>query len=219
MDPPMGDDGPEAGRFLERAAGGDATAWGALITGHEDRLRRMVTFRLDPRLRGRIDASDVLQESYLQAAAHRDDYFRAVPATPLFVWLRGIVFNKLLELHRHHLGTGMRDAHREVAARRRPAPDATSIAIVAEVAGRAAGPGTAAAGAEVRLRLRDALGAMDPTDREVLALRHFEQLSNGEAAAVLGIQERAAAKRYLRALKRLRETLAAMPGGLTEVRP
>src|SRR4051812_130280 len=209
---------PEVDPLLARAAAGDARAWGALLTRHDERLRRMVEFRLDPRLRGRIDAADVIQEVYVEAADHRQDYFLR-PGVPLLVWLRGIVANKLLELHRHHLGTDKRDAGREVHRRAAVEPGGTSVSIAAQLASHSAGPGTAAAGAEVRLRLEDALAAMDPTDREALALRHFEQLTYGEAALVLGITEDAATKRYMRALKRLKDILAAMPGGLTEVRP
>ena len=203
---------------LERAAIGDADAWGALLTEHEDRLRRMVSFRLDTRLQGRVDASDIVQEAFLEAAAHREDYFRCAPL-PLFLWLRGIVCNKLLEIHRHHLGTRMRDAARDLALNSHKAPDATPGGLHDQLSGHATGPGTAAARSEVRVLLRGVLDNMAAIDREVLALRHFEQLTNGEAAAVLGIAERAAAKRYLRALKRLKDILAALPGGLTEVRP
>jgi RNA polymerase sigma-70 factor (ECF subfamily) len=154
----------------------------------------------------------------VEAAAHRADYF-SEPTIPVFLWLRGIVSNKLLELHRHHLGTRMRDAGREVNVDRgRASPDATSEALVAHLTGGATGPGTAAANADAKVRLQDALAAMDPIDREVLALRHFEQLNNGEAAQILGIEERAAAKRYVRALKRLKELLTEMPGGLTGLR-
>jgi RNA polymerase sigma-70 factor (ECF subfamily) len=215
----MVEDRSEVVPLLAHAAGGDAKAWGALLTGHEDRLRRMIEFRLDPRLRGRVDAADVLQEVYLQAADHREDYFRQPALVPLFLWLRGIAGNKLLEIHRNHLGAKMRDAGREQSLHRRASPDATSVSLFAQVAGRSAGPRTSAAQAEVRLRLRDALAGMDPVDREALALRHFEHLTNREAAAVLGIEERAAAKRYVRALKRLKDALAEMPGGLSEVRP
>jgi RNA polymerase sigma-70 factor (ECF subfamily) len=187
----------------------------------------MVAFRMDPRLRGRVDAADVVQEAYAEAAEHRGDYFRfatagATPGVPVFLWLRGVVANKLLEVHRHHLGTRMRDAGREAAAPgagAAAAPDATSAALVEQLSGHATGPGTAAARSEVKARLHVALGGMDRADREVLALRHFEQLTNAEAAVVLGIQERAAAKRYVRALKRLKDILAALPGGLTELRP
>ena len=218
MVPRTAGESQEAGRLLQCAAAGDAGAWGALLTGHEDRLRRMVMFRLDPRLQGRVDAADVIQDVYVEAAVHREAYFR-LPAVPVFLWLRGIVGNKLLEVHRHHLGARMRDAAREAPRHPRAAPDATSAALVDQLSGHATGPRTAAARSEVKVRLRDALDGMDPTDREVLALRHFEQLTNGEAAVVLGIQERAAAKRYVRALKRLKDILAALPGGLTELRP
>jgi RNA polymerase sigma-70 factor (ECF subfamily) len=215
----MAESRTENERLLQLAAAGDGAAWGKLLTEHHDRLCRMVEFRLDRRLRGRVDASDVVQEAYLQAATHRSDYFRD-PLLPLFLWLRGVVANKLLEVHRHHLGSQMRDAAREISGcAPAAAPDATSAALIDQLTGGATGPGTAAGRSEVRLRLREALKAMDAMDREVLALRHFEQLTNGEAAQVLGIQERAAAKRYVRALQRLKEILSEMPGGLTEMRP
>jgi RNA polymerase sigma-70 factor (ECF subfamily) len=205
--------------LLSKAAAGDAAAWGALLAAHEERLRRAAAFRLDPRLRGRIDAGDVVQEAFAEAAEHRAAFFDQAPL-PLFLWLRGIVSNKLLELHRRHLGTRMRDAGREIAGGQGPGGgDATSVALVAELTGGGQGPGTAAARDEAFGRVRDALAAMTATDREVLALRHFEQLTNGEAARVLGIEERAAAKRYVRALRRLKEALADMPGGLTGLGP
>jgi RNA polymerase sigma-70 factor (ECF subfamily) len=214
-----GDESPDSSMLLERAAGGDARAWGKLLTGHEERLRRMVVCRLDPRLRARIDAADVIQEAYVEATDHRERYFRQDSATtPVFLWLRGIVGNKLLELHRQHLGTHMRDAAREVSPVLRAAPGATSAALVDQLSGHGAGPGTLAARSELNVRLRKVLDSMDAGDREVLMLRHFEQLTNGEAAAVMGIEERAAAKRYVRALTRLKGVLADMPGGLTELR-
>ncbi len=212
----MADDRPETDGLLARAAGGDAVAWGALLMQYEERLCRMAAFRMDPRLAGRIDAADVIQDAYLEATANQAAYFRQ-PTAPLFLWLRGVVHNKLLALHRHHLGTEKRDAARE-ASPGRHRPDATSIALVAQLSGHATGPGTAAAGAEIKDRLQEALSSMDPADREALALRHFEHLTNDEAAQVLGIQKAAAAKRYVRALKRLRKILAGMPGGLTELR-
>ena len=213
---------PEVDRRLARAAAGDAAAWGELLTEHNERLHRIVAFRLDLRLRGRVDPADVVQDAYLEAADHREAYFR-LPALPLFLWLRGIVGNKLLETHRTHLGTRMRDAGREVAANCKPAgasgPDATSVALLAGFSAHSAGPGTRAARAESAERLREAIAALADIDREVLALRHFEQLSNAEVAAALGIGERAAKERYVRALQRLKAALADMPGGLTGLRP
>jgi RNA polymerase sigma-70 factor (ECF subfamily) len=213
---------PQFGRAPEAPdpKSADLPDWGARLHEHRDRLLRMVAFRLDPRLKGRVDATDIVQEAYLEATEHRDDYLRVRPPVPLFLWLRGVVSNKLLEIHRHHLGTHMRDAAREVCVRGSDElGNRTSISLAAQLSGHYTRPSRAAARAEVKDRLEQALDSMDAIDREVLALRHFEQLTNAEAAEVLGIQERAAAKRYVRALKRLKEILAAMPGGLTEVRP
>jgi RNA polymerase sigma-70 factor (ECF subfamily) len=172
---------------------------------------------MDPRLSGRIDAADVVQEAFVEASVHRDDYFRS-PDVPLFLWLRGVVGNKLLELHRHHLGAQMRDAKRERPLKAPGCSNDTSAAIWVHLTAGLTHPSVAAVRGEMKERLAIALDKMDPTDREVLALRHFEQLSNAEAAQLLGIQERAAAKRYLRALERLKTILTELPGGLTEVR-
>src|SRR5688500_7550068 len=109
----MVDEPPGAAALLARAAAGDAEAWGTLLMAHQQRLWRMVAFRMDPRLCGRVDAADVVQDAFVQASAHRADYFRAT-AAPLFLWLRTIVLNRLMELHRHHLGARMRDAKREL---------------------------------------------------------------------------------------------------------
>jgi RNA polymerase sigma-70 factor (ECF subfamily) len=214
----MAADSSETNRLLRRAAAGDRDSWGALLTRHEGRLRRMIAFRLDQRLQGRLDPSDVLQEVYLEAAQHLDDYVRQ-PALPFFLWLRGIAGHKLLALHRHHLGTQMRDADREVALYRGTFPATSSAALAAQLLGQATRPSEAAIRAEVKIRLQEALNSMDPLDREVLALRHFEQLSLAEVARVLDIKEKAAGKRYLRALKRLKDILAGLPGGLGGLRP
>jgi RNA polymerase sigma-70 factor (ECF subfamily) len=209
----MTDDSSTTDRLLRRIGGGDGQGWGELLTRHEPRLRRMIAFRLDPRLQGRVDPGDVLQEVYLAAFRGLEGYLRQ-PAMPFFLWLRGIAGNKLLELHRHHLGTPMRDARREVSLYRGALPEATSADLAARLLGRLTRPSQAAIRAEAKLRLQEALNAMDPVDREVLALRHFEHLSGAEAAGVLGIGAAAASKRYLRALERLRAVLARIPGGL-----
>jgi len=168
-------------------------------------------------LQGRVDASDVIQEVYLEAFTHLADYVRD-PTMPFFLWLRGIAGNKLLELHRHHLGTRMRDARREVSLYRGTLPETTSAALAAQLLGHLTRPSEAAVRAEIKIRLQEALNSMDALDREVLALRHFEQLSTAEAARVLGIKPKAAGKRYLRALERLKDILSNMPGGLGEFR-
>jgi RNA polymerase sigma-70 factor (ECF subfamily) len=216
MDSMSAENASEIDRLLRRAADGDQASWGELLTRHRERLRRMVAFRLDQRLQGRIDPSDVLQEVYLEASQHLAEYLRQEPALPFFLWLRGITGNKLLELHRHHLGTQMRDAGREVSLYRGTLPETTSAALAAQLLGHITRPSEAAIRVEVKIRLQEALNLMDRLDREVLALRHFEQLSPSETAQLLGIKQKAAGMRYLRALKRLKEILTSLPGGLGE---
>jgi RNA polymerase sigma-70 factor (ECF subfamily) len=216
------DDAPDKASLLARAGGGDIEAWGALLALHQERLVSLVGFRLDPRLRRRVDTADVMQEAFIAATARRAEFF-GQSTQPLFLWLRWMVGNTLLELHRHHLGVQMRDARRETLSARPGSKDAgddnTRAALIAQLTAGVTGPATAAARADIKARLTEAMDRMDAIDREVLALRHFEQLTTSEAAQVLGIQEDAAAKRYMRALVRLREMLAEMPGGLTGLRP
>jgi len=199
--------------LIERARAGDRHALEEIFTRHRGRLRRMVEMRLDWRLQARLDASDVIQDAFVQVTTRLEEYLRQ-PALPLFLWLRLIVGERLAQLHRHHLGTHMRDAGREVSLYREAMPAASSAALAAQLLGKHTSPTQAAVRAERMLRLQEALNTLDPIDREVLSLRHFEELTRAETARVLGIAEGAAAKRYVRALKRLKDILAAMPGGL-----
>ena len=203
----------EPALLLERLRTGGHGALAALFGRHRDRLRRMVELRMDPRLQARLDPSDVLQEAYLEVARDLDAYLRDPKLTP-FLWLRLHVGRRLTTLHRHHLGTRMRGAGLEVSLYRDALPEASSAALAAMLLGGHTSPTQAARRAERLLRVQEAMNRLEPMDREALALRHFEQLSRAEAAQVLGISEAAAAKRYVRALKRLEELLAAMPGGL-----
>lgn len=188
--------------LLEEALrAGDDRAMGKLIDRERERLLRMVQFRLDPRLVGRLDAEDVLQEAYLEAGkrlqAFRDDQ------KPFFVWMRLITQQTMIDLHRKHLGAKMRSAGREVHA---PASATMSGFFV----GHFTSPSQAVMREEQRLKIEQALESMDEIDREVLLLRHFEELSNKEAADVLGIQENAASNRYVRALGRLKGFLTGL---------
>ena len=176
----------------------------------------MVALRLDQRLQGRLDASDVIQEAFLEASARLPEYLRQ-PALPFFLWLRFLTGQKVMELHRRHLGAQMRDAGREISLYRGTLPEASSAALAAQLLGHDTRPSEAAVRAERKIRLQEALNSMDALDREVLALRHFEQLNNAETAQVLDLRESAASKRYIRALKKLKEILTSLPGGSKEV--
>src|SRR5262249_30555087 len=155
--------------------------------------------------------SDVLQEAYLDLAKRAPDYL-AKPDIPFFLWLRLLTGQRLLEIHRRHLGTLMRAAGQEVSLHRGALPQATSESLAAQLLGRMTSPTQAAVRAEMQVRLQEALNSMDALDREVLVLRHFEELSNNETAAVLGIAKAAASNRYVRALKRLKDILSSLPG-------
>jgi RNA polymerase sigma-70 factor (ECF subfamily) len=207
----MRHDEQELEERLRRAGQGDQQALGEVFSQYQGRLRRMVRLRLDRRLYGRLDPSDVLQETYLELARSLADYL-SNPEIPFFLWLRFLTGRKLQALHRHHLGTQIRDAGREVALHHGALPQASSESLAAQLLGRLTTPPQAAVRAELQLRVQEALNSMEAIDREVLALRHFEQLSNAETAQVLGLTESATSNRYVRALGRLGSILKSVPG-------
>jgi RNA polymerase sigma-70 factor (ECF subfamily) len=199
-------------QLIDRLRAGDRLALASLFDRYRDRLRRMVELRIDARVRARLDASDVLQEAFLDVARDLDAYL-ADPKLPPLLWIRLHVGRRLTTVHRQHLGTRMRDAGMEISLYRDALPEASSAALASMLLGKHTSPTQAAQRAERLLRVQEALNTLDPIDREVLALRHFEQLSRSETAEVLGISQEAGAKRYFRALKRLKDVLSAMPGG------
>ncbi|MCR9291455.1 MAG: sigma-70 family RNA polymerase sigma factor [bacterium] len=186
---------------------GDPQSLGMLMLKYQDRLLRIVRFRLDPRLISRIDADDVLQEGFLEATSRIHEYRSQADAVPFFLWLRFIVLQKLTLMHRHHLGVQARDAARDVPIYQTVKPQGTSIVLAAQLLGAMTSPSGAAIREENRRRLEDALNQMEVIDREVLALRHFEQLSNSETASLLKLKPAAASNRYFRAIRRLKDLL------------
>jgi RNA polymerase sigma-70 factor, ECF subfamily len=209
----MADNSPETVEILNQARNGDPAALEAIFQRHRERLLRMVEIRLDRRLQARIDASDVVQDAYVDVMGRLPEYLQN-PKLPLFLWLRLVVGDRVMKLHREHLGAQMRDVNREVSLYRGALPAASSAALAAQLLGKHTSPTQAAVRAERMLRVQQALNSLDPIDREILSLRHFEELSRSEAAQALGIEEAAAAKRYVRALKRLKTILAELPDGL-----
>ena len=171
----------------------------------------MVRLRLDRRLQGRVDASDVLQEAYLDVAQQLPHYL-AKREMPFFLWLRLVAGQRLMRIHREHLGAAMRDAGREVSLYKGALPQASSVSLAAQLLGHYTPASEAFSRAEVQVQIQTALNGMEPIDREIIALRHFEELTNAEVAEVLGLETSTASKRYIRALKRLQILLEHIPG-------
>lgn len=201
----------QVNQLLERASNGDRDALGLLFERFQDRLVKIVKFRMDTRVRGRLDPADVLQEAFIEATQRFPDYSES-REMPFFLWLRFITVQRLLQVHRRHLGVKGRDAARDVSIFTAPQPQATSVVIAAHLLGRQTSPSMAAVRAEMQMQVERSLNAMDPIDREVLALRHFEQLANVEVAKLLDLSTTAASNRYIRAVKRLKQVMGEMHG-------
>ena len=194
---------------IARLAAGDRAALAELFDPHRARLYRMVAFRLDRRLRARVDPEDVLQEAYLDAERRVEHYLRDTSRS-LFVWFRLIVAQTLIDVHRRHLAADKRDAGRDRSLAGTPSPS-TSACLADELLGDGSTPSQAAIRGERTRQLEAALAAMSDIDQEIIALRHFEDLSNAEVAEALELSPTAASNRYVRALARLKEILSSFP--------
>ena len=206
----MDGDSIDADDLLECAKMGDLRALAELFARHRIRLERMIRLRLDRRLHSRLDPADVLQDAYLDVARRFPEYV-ADPAVPFFLWLRNLVGQRLIDLHRRHVRARMRSADNEVSLQQAALPQVSSASLALQLLGSLTSPTRAVARAEQRLHLQEALNAMEALDREVVVLRHFEDLSNAEIAQVLNISPSAASKRYIRAIRRLKAVLEELP--------
>jgi RNA polymerase sigma-70 factor (ECF subfamily) len=189
-----------------------------LFTRHRNKLRAMIQIRLDPLLRSKLDPSDILQDSFLDASRRLPEYLERRPM-PLHLWFRFLTAQKLRDHHRRLLGAHARDARREISMFGEPMPGASSVVLVARLAAEGPSPSQMAMRSELMAQLEKALDEMDPVDREILALRHFECLSNIEVARLLSLEESTASKRYIRALERLKGVLAGFSGDRGGVGP
>lgn len=192
--------------ILQAARDGDSGPLWSALEGYRGRLKRMVSLRMHPRIQGRVDASDVVQESLLEVS-QRLDRFLGEDKMPFFVWVRFITVQKLQQLHRFHLGAEGRDARREVRANVGAGPAASSLQIAKDLVASGLSPSQHVGEEEQILKLQDALTELSADDLEIVALRHFEELSNVEVAHVLDIKQSAASRRYLRAIVRIKEKL------------
>ena len=201
---------------VRAALEGDKSAFADLFSQHRDRLRRMVCLRMDQRAQGRFDASDVLQDAYLDAARRLPEYASS-SSIPFFLWLRLTVGQRLAKYHRRHLGTALRSAAKEVALEAAPLPAASSVVLANQLAGDLTSASEKICRVELLSQIQAVLNDLPVADREILALRHFEELSNQEAALVLGVSASAASTRYGRAIRRFAKAarqIGVTPGAL-----
>ena len=197
---------PKRTQELLDAAGTDAAAADALLNEHREPLRRVIAVRLDPALARRVDASDVVQDVLIEAHRRLKEYLKN-PTMPFALWLRQLAKDRMIDAHRFHRQAQRRNMDREQPTQTAPWSDASSVQLLAELIDPEKTPGSMAVQHELERKLHDALHVLDETDREIILLRHQEQLSNQDAASQLGLSEAAASMRYLRALRRLRANL------------
>lgn len=189
--------------WLQAALGGDTLALDKLFESHRERIRRSIALRMDRRMRGRVDPSDVIQDTFLDASRRLEAY-AAKPELPFFVWLRFLAQQRLIDLHRVHLGAAMRSVDRELPIGFLEACDES---MAQALTSQLTSASQVAMRTELQTRVQSALAAMPHLDREILVLRHYELLSNAECATVLDLSKTAASNRYVRALMKLKELL------------
>jgi RNA polymerase sigma-70 factor, ECF subfamily len=210
----MWPDASETRNLLQRVAQADGSATDELWERYRPALRRMIGLRLDHAVARRVDASDVVQDVLLKASQRLGEYLRN-PVLPFHLWLRQIARDHMIDAHRRHRGSAKRTVDREQSLRGEHGvaayEDRSSLDLAAQLRDSGLTPAAAALRRELEGRFQAALLRLDDDDREIILLRHFEQLSNSEAAQALGLSEAAAGMRHLRALRRLREVLAETP--------
>ena len=204
------EDAGEVDALRSRMIAGDQQALAELFAKERQRLWRVAHFRTEAKLSARLDPDDVLQDAFLDASRRLHHYCKQTEFSP-FVWLRMIVAQTLADTHRHHLNAQKRDAGRELHLDRGTNPQSTVMSLANFLVGHFTSPSTAAIKSEQSDKIRAAVDDMEVLDREVLALRHFEELTNSEVAEVLNITQKAASIRYVRAIARLKEMLDTMP--------
>lgn len=191
---------------IEQLRDGGEEAVAELFARYRDKLLRIVALRLDARLLSKVDCDDILQEAYVTASRRVGDYLER-PSVPVFVWLRQVTTQVLIDTHRRYLDTQMRDVRQELTHPLAGGQPGDSICLVNHLADSLTSPSQCAVRQELLAGMRVALKQLGDMDREVLMLRHLEELSNNEVAEILEIDKYAASKRYLRALARLREAM------------
>jgi RNA polymerase sigma-70 factor, ECF subfamily len=201
-------------RLLSEAKAGDAGAVEQLLGGFREPLRRVIDLRLDPALGRRVDASDIVQDVLVEASQRLTEYLRD-PTMPFHLWLRHLAQDRIIDTHRRHRLAQRRSIDKEQPIQRPAWAEESSVQLVAHLVDGERTPASAAIQQELQRRLDAALVELDESDRDIILMRHHEQLSNQDVAAALGLTEAAASMRYLRALRKLRAILVPDTEGAT----
>lgn len=194
--------------LLKNVRDGDGEAVERLLARHRESLHRMIQLRMDQRIKRRVDVSDVVQDVLIEANRRLQDYL-ANPVMAFHLWIRQIAKDRLIDAHRRHRVSAKRSIDREQPMVLHGAVDQSSLEIAGQLCDPRMTPAAAATQAELALHVEAAITRLGESDRDIILMRHYEQLSNGEIAAALGLTEPAASMRYLRAIRRLRELLDA----------
>jgi len=198
---------PETQQLLDQARQGQAEAVEQLLARHREPVRRMIDLRLDPAIVQRVDASDVVQDVMLEASRRLQDYLQT-PVMPFLIWLRQLAKDHLIDAHRRHHLAQKRGVNREQAMHRPAWAEQSSLDLAGQLVDGERTPASEAIQQELQRRLHDAIAQLEDVDREVILMRHFEQLTNQDVAQALELTEPAASMRYLRAVRRLRDLLS-----------
>jgi RNA polymerase sigma-70 factor, ECF subfamily len=202
----MWPDQDETIKLLRGAEQGDREAMDRLMQRHRDSLHRMVRCRLNPGVAGRLDASDIVQEALLTASRRLADYLRN-PRMPFHAWLRALARDRLTDAYRRQLA----DKRNVAREQQMPADDASSLDPIAQLRDDELTPAAMLLRKEFAMRFQQALEQLPEDSKEIVLMRHAEQLTNSQTAELLGISEPAAGMRYLRALRQLKSILGDSP--------
>ena len=203
-------DGEVTAELLNNVRDGQSIAVEALMDRHRNSLRRMIQLRLDQRLMQRMDVSDVIQDVLIEANRRLADYLNN-PAIPFHLWIRQIAKDRIIDAHRRHRVSAKRSIDREQPQPGKGPFDQSTIELANQFRDQALTPAAAATQRELAQQIESAVQMLRENDREIILMRHYEQLNNQEIAQSLGLTEPAASMRYLRALKRLREIIEGLP--------
>ena len=191
--------------LILKADGENPDAMDALLQRYRDGIKNMIKCRMDARLKQRVDESDIVQDVMLEASTRMEKY-RDDQKMPFGICLRQLATDRMIDLYRQHCLAQKRDIRKERAVADNWNQHST-IMLVNQLQDPHVTPAQNAINQELQERMMAQIEELESEDREILFMRHIEQLSNSEIANILGLTAPAASMRYLRALKKLQSRM------------